>query len=155
MLLDRVNRLPPKVSMAVLVIDNDTLLTLEVDVLVPAALENVITSRNAAKVQAKVICEGANGPTSAGADATYRLHPALLDACFHVMASALAETNTGAWMPVEVGALPVVLGGGGVVGDAAAQCQHRRILELGADGVEQRRPIRRCAEKISTFADLQ
>ncbi len=51
------------------VITNDELLALEVDVLVPAALENVITSRNAAKVQAKVICEGANGPTSAGADA--------------------------------------------------------------------------------------
>nr|MCU0618858.1 Glu/Leu/Phe/Val dehydrogenase [Gemmatimonadaceae bacterium] len=50
-------------------VTNDELLTLEVDVLVPAALENVITSRNAAKIQAKVICEGANGPTSAGADA--------------------------------------------------------------------------------------
>ena len=36
--------------------------------LVPAALENVITSKNAAKVRAKVICEGANGPTTAGAD---------------------------------------------------------------------------------------
>ena len=44
-------------------------------------------------------------PASAGADAAYRLHPALLDACFHVMAGALAETHTGAWMPVEVGAL--------------------------------------------------
>ena len=50
-------------------IANDDLLTLDVDVLVPAALENVITSRNAAKIQARVICEGANGPTSAGADA--------------------------------------------------------------------------------------
>src|SRR3954462_13217838 len=49
-------------------ISNEDLLTLEVDVLVPAALENVITSRNAAKIRAKVICEGANGPTSAGAD---------------------------------------------------------------------------------------
>jgi glutamate dehydrogenase (NAD(P)+) len=49
-------------------ITNDELLTLEVDVLVPAALENVITSKNAAKVRAKIICEGANGPTTAGAD---------------------------------------------------------------------------------------
>jgi glutamate dehydrogenase (NAD(P)+) len=49
-------------------ITNEELLTLEVDVLVPAALENVITSKNAAKVRAKVICEGANGPTTAGAD---------------------------------------------------------------------------------------
>jgi glutamate dehydrogenase (NAD(P)+) len=50
-------------------ISNDDLLTLEVDVLVPAALENVITRKNAAKVRARVICEGANGPTTAPADA--------------------------------------------------------------------------------------
>ncbi|MDQ3997707.1 MAG: Glu/Leu/Phe/Val dehydrogenase [Gemmatimonadota bacterium] len=49
-------------------ISNDDLLTLDVDVLVPAALENVITSRNAGKIRAKIICEGANGPTTAGAD---------------------------------------------------------------------------------------
>ncbi|HEX8851102.1 MAG TPA: Glu/Leu/Phe/Val dehydrogenase [Gemmatimonadaceae bacterium] len=49
-------------------ISNDDLLTLPVDVLVPAALENVITSKNAGKVQAKIIAEGANGPTTAGAD---------------------------------------------------------------------------------------
>ncbi|MBK8249320.1 MAG: Glu/Leu/Phe/Val dehydrogenase [Gemmatimonadetes bacterium] len=50
-------------------ITNEELLTLDVDVLLPAALENVITTKNAAKVRAKVICEGANGPTSAAADA--------------------------------------------------------------------------------------
>src|SRR5690348_10934008 len=49
-------------------LSNDELLTLDVDVLLPAALENVITSKNAGKVRAKVICEGANGPTTAGAD---------------------------------------------------------------------------------------
>jgi glutamate dehydrogenase (NAD(P)+) len=49
-------------------ISNDDLLTLEVDVLVPAALENVITSKNAGSIRAKIICEGANGPTTAGAD---------------------------------------------------------------------------------------
>jgi glutamate dehydrogenase (NAD(P)+) len=50
-------------------ISNAELLTLDVDVLLPAALENVITSKNADKIRAKVICEGANGPTTAGADA--------------------------------------------------------------------------------------
>lgn len=47
----------------------DDLLTLEVDVLVPAALEDVITAKNADKIRAKLIVEGANGPTSAKADA--------------------------------------------------------------------------------------
>ncbi len=50
-------------------LSNDQLLTLDVDVLLPAALENVITTKNASKVRAKIICEGANGPTSAAADA--------------------------------------------------------------------------------------
>jgi glutamate dehydrogenase (NAD(P)+) len=49
-------------------INNDEVLTLECEVLVPAALENVITSANAADIKARIICEGANGPTTAGAD---------------------------------------------------------------------------------------
>jgi glutamate dehydrogenase (NAD(P)+) len=40
----------------------------ETDVLVPAALENVITTKNAGSIKARVIAEGANGPVTAPAD---------------------------------------------------------------------------------------
>ena len=49
-------------------ISNDDLLTLDCEVLVPAATENVITSHNAGAIKARIICEGANGPTTANAD---------------------------------------------------------------------------------------
>ncbi len=47
---------------------NEALLELDVDVLVPAALENVLTGENASKVKAKLILEMANGPTTPEAD---------------------------------------------------------------------------------------
>jgi glutamate dehydrogenase (NAD(P)+) len=49
-------------------VTNEELLGLDCDVLLPAALENVITRNNAGSIKARVIIEGANGPTSAGAD---------------------------------------------------------------------------------------
>lgn len=49
-------------------ISNDDLLTLPVDLLVPAATEDVITVSNAPNIKAKLIVEGANGPTSSKAD---------------------------------------------------------------------------------------
>ena len=49
-------------------ITNQELLELEVDVLAPCALENQITSENADRIKAKVIVEGANGPTTPEAD---------------------------------------------------------------------------------------
>jgi len=49
-------------------ISNDDILTLDVDILVPAALENVITPDNAGNIKAKAIVELANGPTTPDAD---------------------------------------------------------------------------------------
>lgn len=49
-------------------ISNEDILELDVDVLIPAALENVITENNAAKIKAKIIGELANGPTAPEAD---------------------------------------------------------------------------------------
>jgi glutamate dehydrogenase (NAD(P)+) len=49
-------------------IDPDELLTLECDILAPCALEQVITAENADRVNARILCEGANGPTTPEAD---------------------------------------------------------------------------------------
>ncbi|WP_263368107.1 Glu/Leu/Phe/Val family dehydrogenase [Edaphobacter bradus] len=49
-------------------IDSAELLTRECEILIPAATENVITSRNADKIRCRILCEGANGPTTTVAD---------------------------------------------------------------------------------------
>jgi glutamate dehydrogenase (NAD(P)+) len=50
-------------------IDKNEAMFLDCDVLIPAAKENVIKTTNADRIRAKIICEGANGPTTAEADA--------------------------------------------------------------------------------------
>ena len=49
-------------------LDSAELMTRECEVLVPAATENVITSKNAAQLRCRILCEGANGPTTLPAD---------------------------------------------------------------------------------------
>lgn len=53
-------------------IGNDELLELDCDVLIPAAIEGVLTERNADRVKAQVIVEAANGPTTPEADAVFQ-----------------------------------------------------------------------------------
>ncbi len=53
-------------------IDNETLFGLDVDILVLAALDGQITARNAGNVRARILAEGANGPTEPSADPILR-----------------------------------------------------------------------------------
>jgi glutamate dehydrogenase/leucine dehydrogenase len=68
-------------------ISNEELLTIKVDVLVPAALQDVITDKNASKIQAKLIVEGANGPTSSNADSILR------EKCIMIVPDILANAG--------------------------------------------------------------
>ncbi len=56
-------------------ISNEQLLLIPCDVLVPAALERQITAENAAKIQCRILAEGANGPTTPEADAIIAQRP--------------------------------------------------------------------------------
>ena len=55
-------------SKGIIAVSNEKLLELSVDILIPAALEGVINSKNAQKIKAKMVFEMANGPTTAEAD---------------------------------------------------------------------------------------
>jgi glutamate dehydrogenase (NAD(P)+) len=56
-------------------ITQEELLTLKCDILVPAAMERQITAQNAAKLQCRILAEGANGPTTPEADAILEQRP--------------------------------------------------------------------------------
>lgn len=68
-------------------IGNDELLTLKCDVLIPAAVENQITEKNAEKIDTKIVLEGANGPTTPKADKI------LFNKGIHVIPDILANSG--------------------------------------------------------------
>lgn len=67
--------------------DPDALLELDVDILVPAALANVITEKNADKIKCKILAEGANGPVTPEADKI------LVEKGIHVIPGILANAG--------------------------------------------------------------
>ncbi|HXM17288.1 MAG TPA: Glu/Leu/Phe/Val dehydrogenase [Candidatus Tumulicola sp.] len=68
-------------------VNNEALLELDCDILVPAAIENQITERNAKKIKARLIAEGANGPT------TPEAHKILSDAGVIIIPDILANAG--------------------------------------------------------------
>lgn len=95
-------------------IDNDELLTLDVDVLIPAALEDQITAKNAELIRARVIVEGANGPTTFEADTILRergIHvvPDILANAGGVICSYLEWVQDLQWFFWEAGEVRVQL----------------------------------------------
>jgi glutamate dehydrogenase len=59
-------------------LDRNAILGMDVEILMPCALENVIKSDNVADIKAKIVCEGANGPTTPEADKYMREHGILV-----------------------------------------------------------------------------
>ncbi|MFC6726263.1 Glu/Leu/Phe/Val dehydrogenase, partial [Halobium palmae] len=68
-------------------LSNDDLLELDVDVLIPAAVGNVLTADNANEVDARMVVEGANGPTTTAADAVFE------ERGIHVLPDILANAG--------------------------------------------------------------
>ena len=84
-------------------ITNEELLELDVDILVPAALEGVINEDNAARVRARFVVEGANGPTTPDGDAI------LAENGVMVVPDVLANSGGVAVVVLRVGAGPAGL----------------------------------------------
>lgn len=68
-------------------LNNNELLELDCDVLIPAAIEDVITAQNASKIRAKIIVEGANRPVTSDADEI------LVDAGINIIPDILANAG--------------------------------------------------------------
>ncbi len=125
-------------------IDNASLLALDVDVLIPAAIQDVLTESNAADVRASLVVEAANGPTTAEADAI------LIDAGIPVVPDILA--NSGGviasyveWRNAKSGSITSRQETYETIAERLAPA-FRQVTELSRDkGV----PLRRAAEVVA------
>ncbi len=90
------------------VISNDELLELDLDILIPAALENVLTEENADDVKASIIVELANGPTTSKADEIFHDNGCYVIPDFLANAGGVTvsyfewvQNETGYYWPIE------------------------------------------------------
>jgi len=125
-------------------ISNEDLLHLPVDVLIPAACENVLTEKTAAGVNAKMVVEGANAPTTAEGDSV------LLDRGVVVVPDILA--NAGGviasyveWMKAKSGALTRESETYQVVDELIEES----LLEVAAFSREKKVPLRLAAQVLA------
>jgi glutamate dehydrogenase (NAD(P)+) len=126
------------------VISNVELLALDVDVLVPAAFDGVITEQNADAVRAKIIVEGANGPTTPNADAI------LADRGITVVPDILANAGGVAVSYFEwVQDLQAYFWDEPEVNEKLAKVMHRTYKEVLAAATEHRVSLRSAAQIIA------
>jgi glutamate dehydrogenase (NAD(P)+) len=124
------------------VVSNDELLTMDVDVLIPAALDGVITQKNAGAVKARMIVEGANGPTTPDADVI------LADRGITVVPDILANAGGVAVSYFEwVQDLQAYFWDEPEVNEKLARVMHRTYQEVLA-GAEQHKVSLRSAAQI-------
>jgi glutamate dehydrogenase (NAD(P)+) len=126
------------------IISNEELLALDVDVLVPAAFDGVITYENADAVRAKIIVEGANGPTTPNADAI------LADRGITVVPDILANAGGVAVSYFEwVQDLQAYFWDEPEVNEKLAKVMHRTYRDVLAAATEHKVSLRSAAQIIA------